>query len=351
MEKHYEMLWDCQYCGTTKLLGKTHRFCVNCGAPQNPDSRYFPSDSEKVAVEDHVFVGVDVSCPSCGQLNAGGTHFCQQCGSPLEGGKQAATLGSQTRADGETFESSGSRDIVKEKAMAQEKPKRQEGGLNRSRLLIIAGVIALIVGAIWFFTRTETVTVLVSGHEWERNIYIDKYERFSVDSWWDVRPSGDNAVMGSCRQQQRSTRQIPDGESCSTVRTDRGDGTFSESRVCTTKYRSEPVYDRMCTWQVSDWRFDRNARTTGGLDDTPTWASVSLSCENQRSLGCQRESSRTEFYNLLLQATIEGEKYTYKCPLPEQEWRDTRIETAFNLDIVVVNKADGKCDTLKRVGS
>jgi len=53
------MLWDCEFCGTKKLLGKTHRFCPNCGAQQDPKARYFPSDEEKVAVKDHVYVGVD----------------------------------------------------------------------------------------------------------------------------------------------------------------------------------------------------------------------------------------------------------------------------------------------------
>ena len=55
--KHYEMLWDCAYCATPKLLGKSHRHCPKCGAPQDPERRYFPADSEKVAVEDHVPVG------------------------------------------------------------------------------------------------------------------------------------------------------------------------------------------------------------------------------------------------------------------------------------------------------
>jgi hypothetical protein len=27
----YEMFWDCGFCGTTRLLGKTHRHCPGCG--------------------------------------------------------------------------------------------------------------------------------------------------------------------------------------------------------------------------------------------------------------------------------------------------------------------------------
>jgi hypothetical protein len=54
-EAVYEMIWDCKFCGQKKLLGLTHRFCAGCGAPQDPASRYFPPDSEKVAVHDHEF--------------------------------------------------------------------------------------------------------------------------------------------------------------------------------------------------------------------------------------------------------------------------------------------------------
>ena len=39
----FEMLWDCEHCGTKGLLGKSQRYCAECGAPQNPAKRYFPT--------------------------------------------------------------------------------------------------------------------------------------------------------------------------------------------------------------------------------------------------------------------------------------------------------------------
>ena len=119
-EKTYEMLWDCQYCGTTKLLGKTHRFCPNCGAAQDPRSRYYPSEEDKVAVEDHTFVGVDVTCSVCNTLNNGDSHFCQNCGASLdENGEAVTKLESQTANAMGQFEEMGSRDIVKEEFNAE----------------------------------------------------------------------------------------------------------------------------------------------------------------------------------------------------------------------------------------
>ena len=47
MSKTYEMMWDCGFCGSSKLLGKTHRYCPGCGAAQDPSTRYFPPEEEK----------------------------------------------------------------------------------------------------------------------------------------------------------------------------------------------------------------------------------------------------------------------------------------------------------------
>src|SRR6185295_10750417 len=87
-ERVYEMLWDCAYCGTRKLLGKTHRFCPKCGAPQDPEKRYFPTEDEKVAVEDHVYVGADRLCGNCGSAMSAKALHCTQCGAPLEGARE-----------------------------------------------------------------------------------------------------------------------------------------------------------------------------------------------------------------------------------------------------------------------
>ena len=55
MSKVYQMLWDRQFCGTAKLLAKTHRVCPKCKAPQNPARRYFPSDADTVEVKNYTF--------------------------------------------------------------------------------------------------------------------------------------------------------------------------------------------------------------------------------------------------------------------------------------------------------
>ncbi|MEM9265390.1 MAG: hypothetical protein AAGA46_07690 [Cyanobacteria bacterium P01_F01_bin.13] len=76
MSKVYQMLWDCQFCGTQKLLAKTHRACPRCKAPQDPAWRYFPSDADKVAVENYEFKGNDKICAACDSINEADAKFC-----------------------------------------------------------------------------------------------------------------------------------------------------------------------------------------------------------------------------------------------------------------------------------
>ena len=61
----YEMLWDCDHCETKGLLAKSQRHCAECGAPQNPDKRYFPKEGEEKRVDGHSYEGADRTCPAC----------------------------------------------------------------------------------------------------------------------------------------------------------------------------------------------------------------------------------------------------------------------------------------------
>lgn len=352
-DKTYEMLWDCQFCGTTKNLGKTHRFCSNCGAPQNPDSRYYPSDEEKVAVEDHKFVGVDVTCPACTQLNSADAEFCYQCGSPLTEGARAKTLEEQSKSEGQQFESSGSRDLIQEKHDAEmerigvkpkNKPKR---GSNIKVFAIIGVVIAAIIGIVTVMNLTDEATVYADSHTWERTVSVEEYVEFTTMSWRDARPPGDNMTIdfGSCSRKQRSTKQIPDGETCRTVRKDQGDGTFRESRECTPKYRSEPVYDDWCRWRGNTWQDAYTRQTSGeGLNPEPYYEDISLNCEGQSRLGCER-ANYSGSYDVNF---VGNESRTYTCGFSQNEWSNIPIESVWTIEVRKVNANAGLCNTLER---
>lgn len=332
-EKVYEMLWDCRFCGTKKLLGKTHRFCPNCGAAQDPATRYFPSDEEKVAVEDHVFVGKDLICGSCGTLNAGNAEFCQNCGASLENAQRATTLDQQMAAASSAFVSTGSRDLELERfneeqqrIMAAERARRAK---ERQPYIIAGaiGVVVLIGVVIFLLFRTWNASFTVIGHRWERTISIQEFSAVREGSWDELVPVG--AYRATCYERQRGSRQVDTGrESCTNIRVDNGDGTFSQRQQCSPIYRDEPVYDTWCDYTIDRWVDVQPAVARGdSLSDEPRWPSVSLNtCSGSPRLGCERESGRDEQYVVIF-AEGNDDRAAAECTFEnEQIWR------AFNLN-------------------
>jgi rubrerythrin len=354
-EGTFQMLWDCTVCGTERLLGVTHRFCPNCGTQQDPDWRYYPAEDEYVRVENHQFIGRDLECAACGTLNAADADFCENCGASLETATPASTLGEQRIASGRDFKSSGPRDAAAEQWQAQMaaagveqdgKKKRGSGGISM-KTVVILGIAALVaVGAFAAAFWTQAAGVTVTGHEWERTIVIEEYRYFETQNWDDSPPAGDQVRRGTCVQRQRSTRQVPDGEECSTVRVDNGDGTFSTRQECRTTYRSEPVYDDWCDYSGYRWEFDRNITTSGdSVSDTPVWGTVNLNCANERRTGCEREDRREEAYLVLFDN--DDSDATYRCDFPQDLWRNIRVGSDWNIQVRVMDQDAGLCNTLE----
>jgi hypothetical protein len=300
-ERVYEMLWNCPYCGTEKLLGLTHRHCPECGAPQDPDLRYFPEEADKVAVEDHVYCGADVECPACRAPMSARATFCANCGSPLKEGVEVKRQ-------------------VDPLASPAIPPK---AGKKRSRTGLILGIVfgslALVTALVLvlvFWTQTTSLTV--TGHTWTREIKIEEFKTVNQSEWCDMMPSDARRVTRS--QEVRSHRQIPDGQDCRTERVDRGDGTYSERQVCTTRYRQEPVYDDRCHFEVDRWTYSRSATTQGAsLAQPPVWPEPELKRRGKRAdaLGNERMGQRIE-RNLVHLVDAEGQ--AHQCDFSQQQW-------------------------------
>lgn len=309
----YQMLWDCAYCGTDKLLGLNHRFCPNCGAPQDTTRRYFPSEEDMVAVENHTFVGADVICPACETANAAKAEFCQQCGSPLTDGARA-----------------------KLKQQTPPKPAPSRGMSQRTLFTILGGVAALIVVAIVLMTWTRDTTVAVTAHAWEREIRIEDFAPRSRGDWCDSMPG--DAYRVSRSERQRGTRQVPDGETCTFRNVDRGDGTFRREEVCTTNYRSEPVYDTYCNYTVDRWEYARSAETAGA-DRNPVWANVRLGSD-------EREAGRNADYFLELRSEDRNEDNDYRCEVDESLWTQADEGSRWTLAVGAV-AGEARCNSLE----
>lgn len=295
-EPVYEMMWDCKYCGQKKLLGLTHRFCAGCGAPQDPASRYFPPEHEKVAVKDHPFVGADVACPACKQPMSRAAKCCTHCGSPIDKGAEVA------RRD----------DVVVGGPPPPAPPKKSNAGLIFG---VLGGVLALVLvaGLVMALWKREGLFV-VSAKTWERKIEIERFDTGRKTAWCDAAPAGGREL--SRKKEQKGTEKVQDGETCQMRKKDLGNGTYKEVKECQPKYVNQPVMAWRCEYEVTDWR---SARTLAekGADDAPRWPAVSIARPGS-CLGCEREGPRSETYKVKL--SDEKSKSEAECELPQARW-------------------------------
>jgi hypothetical protein len=243
-EGFYEMLWDCAHCGTKGLLGKTQRRCPECGAPQEADKRYFPSEEQKREATGHVYEGADAHCPSCNAPMGARVKNCTQCGSPMDGGKQVGGA-------------------VAPAPVAAAKPARP--AKKSSVGLIVAIVALLVVGggvATWaLFFRTKSGTVKVAKHRWQSTIAVEQYGDQERTAWRNEVPLAASRMI--CHREQRGSHQVADGEDCHTEKHDKKDGTYEQVKKCTPKTRSEPDYDDKCTYVVQAWNKVEDLKTSG----------------------------------------------------------------------------------------
>ncbi len=318
-EAVYEMFWDCRYCGQKKLLGLTHRFCAGCGAPQDPNARYFPPDHEKVAVKDHPYVGADVACPACKQPMSRAAKCCTNCGSPIDKGVEVAR-----RADvvvpgpgmmpyGGMPYGAMPHGVTPLGMAAAPAPKKSNallfGILAAVGLLFVIGILVVI------FWKREGVFE-VTAHSWERNITIERYDVVRKSVWCDDKPIGAREL--SRRREQRGTKKERDGEICQMRKKDQGNGTYREVKECSPKYKDVPQMADRCEIEVNEWRIARTLTEKGASPkDPPRWPNVNLA-RGGTCLGCEREGARTERYSLELRDTKNNSDAS--CDLPEKQW-------------------------------
>ncbi len=289
----FEMLWDCEHCGTQGLLAKSQRHCANCGAPQNADKRYFPKEGEAVRVEGHKFEGADRTCPACGAPQSAAGHNCIRCGAPLDGSAEVRGVMSAPAAP--------------RAAAASPSGKRRIWPFVLAVLVIFAG------GIWWRCLRTREAQVVVASHSWKRAIAIEEFAERSEEAWRNQVPP--DASYPVCHDKERSRRQVPDGEECHTERRDKKDGTFEQVNKCSPKYRSEPVMDSWCRFTARRWRPVSELKTSGtGL--SPAWPSEASvpAGDTRAALGARRQGRRTE--TLTLTFTGHG-----SCDVSEAIWR------------------------------
>jgi hypothetical protein len=294
----YEMVWDCAYCGTRKLLGLTHRHCPNCGAAQDPNARYFPADHEKVAVQNHQFVGADLQCRYCGAASSKRAHHCGQCGAPLAEG--TAVLG---------------REAPELQPLAATRSSAPPPRPLWTMVLPVAALLSVAVVVLLLVWKKEQ-SFVVASHSWRRTISVERFGPSRESDWCTQLPAGASEVTR--RRERHGTKRVPDGEECHARKRDRGDGTFEEEQVCTPKLKDEPIYEDKCDYVVGKWSKLREESREGVAPSTaPSWPAIALARAGCSSPGCEREGVRTESYTVVLK---DAAGQTYRCDLPQNAW-------------------------------
>lgn len=297
----YEMLWDCEFCDTRGLLGKSQRYCANCGAPQNPTKRYFPKEGEERRVDGHLYEGADRTCPACQAPQSARAKNCTHCGSVLDGAAEVRGIASPMAA-----------------------PPAPAPRRRRKIWPIVLGVLMVLAFGIWWrCLRTTEAEVVVAGHRWERAIAIEEFSERREEAWRNELPN--DAYDPVCRERERSKRQIPDGEECTTERRDKKDGTFEQVEKCRPKYRSEPVMDSWCSFTARRWRHATDAKAAGaGLE--PRWPEDVPAGDTRAVLGARRQGKRRE--SLILE--FRGRD---TCDVSEAVWRKYKDGQSLKVDV------------------
>ena len=351
-EKTYEMLWDCKYCGQKKLLGLTHRFCASCGGPQDASARYFPSDAEKIAVQDHpLVVGADVECPACKHWNARTASCCTNCGGPLTKGQAARVRQDQVQADGQAFAGENAQAARNEYAGAgpamgapPAAPPLQAKSKTNVLLFVIPAVLVGIIGLIAVMLLWKKGgSFEVGGHSWQRSVEIERFGPVRTSAWCDELPLGAHEV--GRHREQRSTKKIPDGQDCKTRRKDNGNGTFKEVRECTPKYKDEPILGDKCDYEMNAWKVARSATAKGAsVKETPAWPKVDIA-RTGACVGCEREGTRSETYTV--DFVDPKTKDVSHCTVDQQKWASYADGSRWDGKVGVLTGALD-CDSLKQ---
>lgn len=343
----YQMLWDCRFCSTEKLLGITHRHCPNCGAAQDPEWRYLPAEEDMVAVADHKFVGADKLCPACEQPNSAASAFCQECGADLSAAESAAVQARRVIGEGRA-ESDTRRDVVKDQFDAEMVragvTSGDKGpaflGLRKREWLIFGGIAVaalLIIGIIYAVTYRKSTTATVVELPWERTITIESFER-QPGSGWDETVPGD-AYSVSCSQRERRKEQVKVDERTECEDVPQGDGTFKRECKNVPVYDEKPVYDDWCTYTVDRWVKDRDEEASGsGFSPAPYWPDYTLASGGAGGYGKERKGGTDETYTVVVK---DSEDERHACDFEDiNAWMHYPIGTSVTLDLYLTGGAD-----------
>lgn len=304
--------WDCPACGHKGNIGY-ETSCSQCGSPRGKNVKfYLPDESEEVADEARIQqarAGVDWICDYCGADNKAADAQCRSCSNPR----------TETDINRQTREIRFDAEPPAPKPVAQ--PKFNKG-------YYVFGGLALLLIVLFLLFRNRETTVVVTAHEWAREIRTEKFVPV-VEEDWSV-PSGAK-VIKSFRDihhydkilagYETKYREVEKPAGTKRVKVgvrDLGNGYFEDIYETRTVYktvresyeepvyRSVPVYATKYRYEIYRWKPDQVYRTAG-RDLSPHWATSVPPNSN-----AHRESERIEKYVLHFKDE-RGNEFSEEC--------------------------------------
>jgi hypothetical protein len=332
--------WDCQYCGTTGILGR-HKACTNCGRSRPEGTKfYLPKDGDEVAEEklvEQAKIGPDWVCQFCGSSNPANIDICASCNAPREGASPKQAVKEYALGAAPT---SGDMDL-------DQPPERPAmiAPAQKSKVAPALGVAGVIGGVLFlafclllaflvFGSRDAEATV--SGFSWERTVAVESFQTVTEEDW-EV-PEGGRILSQQeeihhydqvLDHYETRTRQVTERVQVGSRtyvcgQRDLGNG-FFEDVECTepvyenqtrTETYEEPIYNQVpifqtkYTYEIDKWVVVRT-ETAGDSDHAAAWPETNLD-------EGEREGERTETY--IVYFTGEDGK-TYEWETTETDWR------------------------------
>lgn len=327
-DKFYEMLWNCESCGTKGLFAKSQKHCPLCGSAQNPEKRFFPEEGEEVEIQGHQYAGADWLCPYCQSPNGAAAMFCGCCGGPKDGSKEV-----KVKQDPAAIEKVA--EPVEVKPPSRGRPWFK---IILALLLILGGIFLAC-----FLWKSEEI-VKITALNWSREIDIEKFVSAQESEWCSDMPQGAYSVRTT--QEEKSKRQVPDGETCSMVKVDKGDGTFAKNRECKPKFKEVPEMAAKCHFRINQWKVARTDKAEGSKGTEVQWpasAPMTVSRSFADSLGNERLGDRRETYVAALE-TGKGE--VLNCELKPEIWSTFNVDDRVLVKVRISGGVD--CDEIRR---
>ncbi|NMB75446.1 MAG: hypothetical protein GYA21_10010 [Myxococcales bacterium] len=288
--------WDCKYCGRVGNRGPDNH-CLGCGAPRDQGVKfYLPPDAAEVtdtAALERAKKGPDWRCGYCGDDNPADAKFCGGCGAGSDGseGKRAVRE-------------------IRDQPPAAPKPVTPPGG-KKKILGIVLGVVALVLGGLWFFVfRTHNEDLTVTGHSWERVVEVEKFKTVTEEAWEGEVPAGGREVSRS-REVFRTEKVQTGTERVKVGTRDLGNGYFEDVFEDRPVYRDNPVYRDKIRFLIERWKKDRDL-SASAKDLAPRWPEVKLAEK-------EREGRRHEIFRVHLRDK-EGKERVFQAS-DEARWR------------------------------